>query len=265
LDNSIGRISVVMAAYNAEGTIRSSIESALAQTYRDIEVIVVDDCSADHTAEIVESFDDPRVILLRNYKNSGAAYSRHRGAVRAVGDWIAILDSDDLWTPDKLEKQAALVLEKGAELVFTGSGFIEADGTGIDWTLHVPETITYRELLRQNLISDSSALVRKKLFLGGESFDNRAHEDFVCWLRILRRGVTAYGIDEPLLIYRIAKKSRSGNKVSAAMMNWRTYRAVGVDLPTSCLSMSAYMINGFKKYRQLSKAPRNKVHQREKT
>ena len=244
-------ISIIMAAYNAEATIRQAIESVLAQTYKNFELIVINDCSKDRTGEIVRSFNDPRVRLVTNEKNSGVSITRHNGVKTAAGEWIAILDSDDMWTPDKLEKQVELQKATGAEVLYTGSAFIHEDGSPVDWILHVPTELTYKMLLKQNLLSNSSSLVKKELFLANEIMEDGSHEDFACWLKILRTGRMAYGVDEPLLIYRLTTTSKSGNKLHAAKMNWRTYRAIGLNPVTAAYYMCWYTLNGLKKYKNL--------------
>lgn len=249
--SDIGLISIIMAAYNSEKTISRSIESVLSQTYTDFELIVINDCSSDKTADIVRSFDDDRIRLINNEKNMGVSKTRHNGVEASRGEWIAILDSDDIWKPDKLMKQVELQKKTGAELLYTGSAFIREDGTPVDWILHVPETLNYRKLLKQNLLSNSSSLVKKTLFLENEVKNDEAHEDFACWLKILRSGKTAYGIDEPLLIYRLSKSSKSGKKSKAAKMNWNTYRAVGLNVFSSMYYMVWYTVKGILKYRHL--------------
>ena len=169
----------------------------------------------------------------------------------AKGDWIAILDSDDAWEPEKLEKQIVLQRRTNADLLFTGSAFMDSEGHPIDWYLHAPKEVTYRQLLKQNVLSNSSALVRKELYAKYYAIGDGMHEDFAIWLSILKEGKKAYGVDEPLLIYRIAKSSKSGNKVKAARMNWNTYRYVGLNLMEAIYYECWYIFNGIRKYRNL--------------
>lgn len=242
-----------MAAYNAEKTIEKAMCSVLAQTYCNWELVVVDDCSKDNTETIIQKFvlQDRRVRFLKNQANSGASKTRHYGVKEARGEWIAFLDSDDVWTKEKLEKQVRLQQEKNAEMIFTGSNFMDADGNVMNWMLHAPAEIGYKKLLKQNLVSNSSVLIRKELFLQNEEIGDEMHEDFACWLKILRDGRTAYGVDEPLLIYRLSRDSKSGNKLKAAKMNWNTYRAVGLNCVESFYYMVWYTVNGILKYKNL--------------
>ena len=246
-----GLVSIIMAAYNAEVTINTAINSVLAQTYNDWELLVINDCSEDSTAAIVTAYSDSRIRLLENEKNSGVSISRKKGMEEANGEWIAVLDSDDAWAPEKLEKQIKLARETSAGLIFTGSAFLNDDGTPIDWQLHVPKTLSYRDLLKQNLVSNSSVLVKADLYRKHYVIGDGMHEDFAVWLGITGAGNDAYGIDEPLLIYRLSKSSKSSNKVKAAKMNWNTYRYVGLNPVAASYYMCWYIVKSLLKYRHL--------------
>lgn len=248
-----GLISIIMAAYNAEKTIEQAINSVLNQTYPNFELLVVNDCSTDKTAALVEAVakKDNRVRLISNKKNSGVSYTRKHGLEETRGEWIAILDSDDAWKPEKLEKQINLQKKTNADLLFTGSAFMDADGKPIDWYLAAPAEVTYRQLLKQNVLSNSSALVRKELYAKYYAVGDGMHEDFALWLNILKDGRKAYGVDEPLLIYRIAKSSKSGNKFKAAKMNWNTYRYIGLNPIEAAYYEGWYMIKNVIKYTNL--------------
>lgn len=253
MQNDFGLISIIMAAYNAEKTIEQAINSVLSQTYPDFELLVVNDCSTDKTAMLAEAIvkKDDRVRLISNEKNSGVSYTRKHGLEEASGEWVAILDSDDAWAPEKLEKQIKLQKKTNADLLFTGSAFMDADGKPIDWYLAAPAEVTYRQLLKQNVLSNSSALVRKELYAKYYAVGDGMHEDFAMWLNILKDGRKAYGVDEPLLIYRIAKSSRSGNKVKAAKMNWNTYRYIGLNVVEAAYYEAWYTFKNAMKYANL--------------
>lgn len=248
-----GLISIIMAAYNSEKTIELAIDSVLKQSFTNFELLVVNDCSSDRTQAIVRKIaeHDTRVRLINSEKNCGVSVARQRGLSEAKGDWIAILDSDDAWDQTKLEKQIALQRKVNADLLFTGSAFMDSDGRPIHWYLHAPVQVTYRQLLKQNVLSNSSALVRKELYKKYYATGDNMHEDFAVWLGILKDGRKAYGVDEPLLIYRIAKSSKSGNKAKAAIMNWNTYRYVGLNPLVAFYYECWYMVKSLLKYKNL--------------
>lgn len=242
-------ISIVMPAYNAGKYIKDAIESVVRQSYTDWELIIVDDCSGDKTKEIAESCGDERIRVFSNTANMGAAGSRNKGIRLAQGDCIAFLDADDCWDEYKLEKQAAL----NADFSFTGSGFIDETGEQIDYVLHVPSVVNFEKLLGQNVISNSSVVIKKEL-IEGYPFPEHVkniHEDYAVWLSILRTGITAQGIDEPLLKYRVIDSSKSSDKRNAALMNWNVYRYLKLSYPKSIISEVRYAVNGIKKWREI--------------
>ena len=257
-NQSLGLISVVMPAYNAEKTIAKAIQSARVQTYSDIEVIIVDDCSQDETVKIAASYakKDNRIKVFQNQTNMGAAFARNRGVEEAGGDWIAFLDSDDRWVPSKLEKQSDILIKNPlCPLYYTGSAFENDEGTKCSYILSVPEHLKYRDLLKQNLISCSSVLVKKEALMKFPmKSDPMIHEDLAAWLKILKDGSEAVGINEPLLIYRISSKSKSVNKLRAARMQWRTYQAAGIGYWKSMRYFFTYAWRNIKKYLRIFSA-----------
>lgn len=251
-----GIVSIIMPAYNSARTLEDAASSVLEQTYENIELLIADDDSSDDTSEICQALasKDSRVHVITNTSNQGALKTRLKAVKEAKGEWIAFLDSDDLWKPDKLSKQLALRDDTGCDLVYTGSSFIDENGRPFEWIMHVPERIQYRQLLRQNIISNSSVLVKKDLFLrfAPDSEDKHdMHEDFACWLGMLRAGHTARGIDEPLITYRLSKSSMSGNKFKAYSMNMNTYKYVGLGFFSRLYYQMCYSVNGINKYRHL--------------
>ena len=251
-------ISIILPAYNAEKTLSESVESVLFQSYDKIELIIIDDASTDGTKVLAESFAkiDSRVKVLSNEVNLGVLKTRMRGIRSALGQWIAFIDSDDLWHPDKLKKQMELIQKTDSVLSYTGSAYIGSDGKVRSYVLHVPEKVTYKALLRRNLISNSSVVIRKDIFLRYSPFseDHRdIHEDFACWLLILRDGFQVCGIDEPLITYRVSRKSMTGNKFYSAVLNWYTYRYIGLNVFQSIFYMVSYTARGVIKYSHIGR------------
>ena len=246
-------VTILTAAYNAERTITQAINSVLAQTYTDWKLIVVNDCSTDMTQAIVSEFaaKDPRIKLINNETNLGVSLTRKKALDAATGTWIAVLDSDDMWAPNKLEKQLAFAEKTGADLVFTGSAFMDNDGNPIDWVQYAPETVSYRELLKQNIISNSSVLLKKELYEKFYVVNDSIYNDFAMWLQIIKAGYKVCGLDESLLTYRVSSSSRSGNKVKSAIRTWNTYRYIGLNLFEVEYFMCWYAVRGILKYRKL--------------
>lgn len=253
MDDDFGLISIIMAAYNAEKTIGAAIESVLSQTYGDYELIVINDCSSDNTQAVIDEYKDrdSRIKCIINDKNSGVSFSRHAGLDAARGEWIAVLDSDDMWLPEKLEKQIAKQRETGADVIYTGVSFISSAGDNLNRIMHVPDEVNYNQLLKQNIITNSSSLTRKTDYTRFYSSGDDMHEDFALWLKLLKSGGKACGIDEPLTVYRLSANSKSGNKIKSAKMNLRTYKYIGLNPVSSLYYMIWYTVNGFRKYKNL--------------
>jgi teichuronic acid biosynthesis glycosyltransferase TuaG len=246
-------ISVILPVYNCEQSVEAAVDSVLKQTYKDLELIIVDDASDDKTADICRklSREDGRISIITNQNNCGALESRIKAAQAAKGVWIALIDADDIWNPEKIAKQVAFRDKNNADIIYTASSFIDKTGKAYDWVMHVPSEVSYKELLKQNIISNSSVLVRKDDYIKYSPMDwhgKELHEDYACWLSMLKAGRRACGIDEPLLTYRVAKESRSGNKFKAARMNMTTYRYVGLSLVSSLINEFCYAFNGLAKY-----------------
>lgn len=253
MSNKKDLVSIIMPAYNCEKYVVEAINSILAQTYQNWELLVLDDGSKDNTLQIINELGgkDPRIKSLPNGENMGVSETRNRGIGLAVGDWIAFLDSDDMWEPTKLEKQMKAAKEYSVEFVFTGATYINEAGEPFKGTFEVPEKVTYKKLRNQNVISCSSVLVRKKYFENIKMEKDDMHEDYAVWLRILRLGVVAHGLNEPLLIYRISRDSKSGNKLKTVKMTYKVFRFIGINPVGSAYFMARHVLASVGKYRKI--------------
>ncbi|MBR1864998.1 MAG: glycosyltransferase family 2 protein [Lachnospiraceae bacterium] len=241
-------VSVIIPAYNCRATLCQAIDSVLQQQVP-LEVLVIDDGSVEPIADQMEAYaDDPRVIFLKNAQNIGVSATRNRGVREAKGEWIAFLDADDYWERDKLVRQLARLKETNGILCSTGRELMKADGELTGRVIPVKETITYRDLLSQNWINNSSVVVRRDILLEFPMEADEVHEDYLLWLRVLRKYHTAYAINEPLLKYRVAPDSKSGRKLHSAVMTYKTYRRAGLGRIQSCICFVRYAIAGIKKY-----------------
>lgn len=217
-------VSIVMPAYNAASTIADSINSVLAQTRSDWVLYVVDDCSTDDTALIVAEFSgkDKRVIYIKQPHNSGVAEARNAALRASAGKYIAFLDSDDIWFPEKLAEQVAL-LEKGYDVVATN--YIRFSGHISNRLEEVKrkENFSYFDMLQQNQIGNLTGIYNQST-LGKVYQVKGGHEDYVMWLSLLRTAKTGFCIQKPLAYYRVAGSSLSGNKFRSAKWQWSVYR-----------------------------------------
>ncbi len=242
-------VSIIMPAYNAEKTINEAIESVLQQTYTNFELIVINDCSKDLTKDIILRYcnADHRVKIICNSMNLGVSKSRNIGIACAKGKYIAFLDSDDMWRKDKLEKQITLMESNVSILSYTASSFIDEVGNPYDYIMEAEEKTTLNTLLKKNIISCSSAMILADIMKELKMPSDKMHEDYYIWITVLKKYEYAYGINEPLLIYRLASNSKSSNRLKSAKMIYNTYCAVGYNYFTSFILMLRYSIYSISK------------------
>ncbi len=226
-------ISIVVPVYNAAAYINDTIKTVQDQTYPDWELILVDDCSKDNSVELIEKYimDHPefadRIRLISQDVNGGAAKARNRGIDEAKGRYIAFLDADDIWRADKLERELQFMQKYEAGFVYTAYEFGDENAKPNGRMVRVPKCMTYKEALSRTIIFTSTVLldteiVSKNLI----HMPSMGSEDTATWWKILKTGITAYGLDQPLVIYRRPAKSLSSNKGKAIKRIWNLYRKV---------------------------------------
>ena len=164
MDLSNIKVSVITPTYNSEKFIKETLESIINQTHKNLEVLVVDDCSKDNTIEIVKSFNDSRIKLFQNEKNSGAAYSRNKALSEATGDYIAFLDGDDLWYKDKLEKQLTFMLDNNYVFCYTKYELIDENSNRLGIIYTGPKKVTHRKFLRIDYVGTSTVMYKREIY-----------------------------------------------------------------------------------------------------
>ncbi|MBC9715196.1 glycosyltransferase family 2 protein [Streptomyces sp. TRM66268-LWL] len=227
-------VSVVMPVYNSAATLGASVRSVLTQTHGDVELLVTDDMSSDGSMDLLMDFarQDERVRPQAAPERGGAGKARNLAMERAKGDYVAFLDSDDMWLPEKLERQLAFAAQGKAPLTFTSYFKIDADYTG-ESTDFVPngrviaarEHVDYRAMLRRDYIGALTAMYDRTV-LGTRLMPTMPkRQDYGLWLSIMRDGHDARGLTEPLALYRAHRAgSLSSNKLSLVKYNWALYR-----------------------------------------
>ena len=224
---SKGLVSVIVPVYNAGKWIEDTILSVRSQTYRDWELILVDDGSTDNSMEIMRQCADDRVRIIDDGSNRGAAYARNMGVKEAKGRYICYIDADDLWSPDKLEKQLAFIEENNAAFTFTGYEFADASGVGVQKIVRVPKTIGYKQALKNTTIFTSTVMFdMDKLSKEDIMMPQVPSEDTATWWKVLKKVGRAYGLDEQLTLYRRGTGTLSSNKMTAIQRIWNLYRNV---------------------------------------
>lgn len=219
-------VSIITPVYNAARFVRETISSVQAQTYTDWEMLLVDDGSSDDSWMIIAEIAamDKRLRLIRLEKNSGAAVARNTAIKEARGRYIAFLDADDKWVPEKLSRQIAFMQETGCALSYTAYYVMREDGQPSGIIIHCPETVSYRQLLMENRIGCLTAIMDVRQCGKLEMPLITKRQDYGLWLTILRNGLSARGINAPLAYYRKYSTSLSGNKWKTIRYNWTLLR-----------------------------------------
>lgn len=246
-------VSIIVPVYNVEKYIRETCESVVRQTYEEWELILVDDCSTDHSCDVIQewmqNYGENKIRLICLKENQGAACARNRGLQEARGRYIAYIDADDLWSPQKLERELNFLRENDAAFVFTGYEFADERGVGTGKVVHVPAMMTYRQALGNTTIFTSTVLFDTvKIDKGLLDMPNIKSEDTALWWKILRNGYTARGLDENLVKYRRMGKSLSSNKIKAIHRIWNLYRqAEGMGILASTGYFCLWAVNAVKR------------------
>ncbi|MDO4294024.1 MAG: glycosyltransferase family 2 protein [Eubacteriales bacterium] len=231
-------VSIVVPVYNAAAYLNRTLEAVQRQSFPDWELLLVDDHSEDESVRMIADAarKDARIRLLSQREGvKGAANARNLGTRQARGRYLAFLDADDVWRPDKLELELAFLKEKEAAFVFTSYEFGDENGVGTGKVVHVPGRLSYRQALSRTVIFTSTVLFdREKIDKDLLQMPDVASEDTACWWQILRAGHTAWGLDENLTVYRRPARSLSSNKGKAIARIWALYRRrEGLSVPSA--------------------------------
>lgn len=249
LDSKEYLVSIITPAFNCAEYIGECIESVLNQTYQNWEMIIVNDKSTDNTQSIVESYEkkDPRIKLFNQDKNAGAAAARNKALELSRGRFIAFLDSDDAWKPHKLERQLEFMLENKYGFTFTAYEIMSDKPLDRKKIFRTPEKINYNQYLRNTIIGNLTVIMDKEI-LGDIRVEEGYLEDVLTWMKYLRQGHIAYGLDENLAMYRVAKNSVSSNKFkNARRYFWCLREKQRLPLIKSIYCQIGYMFNAMKK------------------
>ncbi|MFT6734263.1 MAG: teichuronic acid biosynthesis glycosyltransferase TuaG [Marinobacter maritimus] len=239
MENFTPLVSIIIPVYNSRKYVHESIHSIIAQTFTSWELIIVDDCSIDGTYDyLLEKYaSNSKIKVLRNEINSGAGVTRNLGLENASGRLIAFLDADDLWLPQKLEKQLAFMAANNSAIVHTSYSFIDERGDNIPGHVDVSEYVNLRSYMRNTEIGMSTSLINKDIVGEFRLHSMRTRQDTRLWLGLLSEGHIANGLNEDLVLYRVRKGQISGNKVIIA---WRTLK---VYLSITDIALSERLIN----------------------
>ena len=241
-------VSIITPCYNASAFIEQTIESVLAQTYTNWEMLIVDDCSKDNSAEIIKNYaeKDGRIKYLKTETSSGSPTKPRNIAIEnALGRYIAFLDSDDVWLPTKLEEQIPLLKDKRTAIAYSNYEKISEEGHRNNRIIVAPNEVDYDDLLKGNVIGNLTGIYDTEKV--GKIFCQYIHhEDYIVWLTILKKGYIARNTNKLGALYRVRNNSVSSNKLQVIEWQWNIYRNVEkLSLFSSLYNFVHYSIRAF--------------------
>lgn len=246
-----GLVSIIMPNYNSSKFIRNTIESVINQLYTNWELVIADDCSTDDSISIIQSFNDNRIKLVINEKNSGAAITRNNAIENANGKWIAFLDSDDIWREDKLIKHLEFMINNDAVFSCTAYKVVNTDGELIKDYNPKKDVYGYKDILKHCSIGCSTVIYNsEKLGKVYMPINAEKREDFACWLSILKNNINVYCYHELLTTYLVHSNSVSSKKSKMIKFQWNVLRKVEkISFIKSIYFMINWAFYGFFKYK----------------
>lgn len=249
-------VSVITPMYNGEKYLAEMIDSVINQTYDNWELVIVDDCSTDDSCKIVQEYikRDNRIKLIKQKKNAGPAEARRVSIRNAKGKYIAFLDCDDIWMPEKLEKQIGYMESNGIAVTCTSYQIVSEDCKMVHKEFIVPSKIDYKMLLKQNYFSCDTVVINKEKIEKIEILTYEKHEDYLTWLNLMKKAEVAIGLQESLAIYRLRKNSRSTGKIDSAIKIGKIYREKeNLTIFQTLYYTINYIVRGIIKYRNVLK------------
>ena len=221
-------ITIVTPLYNGEKFIESTIKSVISQTYENWQMIIVDDCSKDNGTKIGEKYAkvDKRIKLIKLSENGGGAVARNRAIKEAKGKYIAFLDSDDLWHPEKLKKQVNFMEENNYNFTYTWYEKMDEDGNLTNEVVKSKDKMDYKELLKSNQIGCLTAIYNQEKL--GKIYMPliKKRQDYALWLQVLKKTKYGYCLKENLAQYRLVNGSVSSNKINLIKFNWKLFHEI---------------------------------------
>lgn len=243
-------VSIITPMYNSEKYIQQCIESVINQTYKNIEMIIIDDGSTDKSRKIVLEYANKydSIKYIKQERNMGIAEARNKGIRNSKGRFIAFLDSDDLYKKDKIEKQINFMIQNNYAFTYTSYDLIDENSLSLNKVVKAKDNYDYETLLKGNNIGCLTVILDKEKINCEIEFSKNHHEDYILWLKLLKNNVKAYGMDETLSSYRKTNSSISHNKFKAASWTWYIYRKIEkLTFFKSVNCFIKYTSNGLKK------------------
>ncbi len=246
-----GLVSIIMPIYNSEKHLKEALDSVFSQSYKNIEAVLVDDCSNDNSAIIIAEMqkNHPEIKYFLQEKNMGAGAARNKALELADGQYVAFLDSDDIWESNKISEQIALMKNKKSPFSYTAIEMINEKGNLIKSKRNIKEECDYKYLLHNTVIATSSVVIDRNVLGDFRMPLRRGGQDYATWLKLLHNGTVACGINDALVKYRVASGSLSSNKFKSIKQVWEIQtQDEGINRLNAAFHVTCFCFNAFKKY-----------------
>ena len=239
-------VSVIIPVYNNSKYLKECIDSVINQTYKKLEIIIVDDCSTDGSIDIIKSYNDKRIKTIFHKKNKGSASTRNDGIKSASGRYLAFIDSDDYWELDKILKQVKFIKDNNYHFIYSNYYYYKNGKTHI---AKVPSSLDYNGYLKNTAIFTSTVLIDMKYFNKKDVYmpDLPIGQDAATWMSMLKKVDRAYGMKDILSIYRVGNNSISSNKFKASRRTWNLYKRENIKLIKRIYYFISYAYNAIKR------------------
>ena len=238
------KVSVIIPVYNSSKYLEECINSVVRQTYKNLEIIIVNDNSTDDSLSIINSFNDKRIKLINLDKKNGVSNARNKGVEISTGDYICFLDSDDYWSLKKIEKQIKFIKNKA--FIYGDYEYLKK---GKKHRVNVPKTITYKEAMKNTTIFTSTVMFNMK-YLNKEDIympNIKLGEDSSTWWKVLKKVDIAYGMNEVLSVYRVGCKSLSSNKIKSVIGTWKILKLENINIFKRMYYFICYIYNAIRR------------------
>ena len=239
------KVSVIVPVHNSRRYLKECLDSIINQTYKNIEIIIINDNSTDDSLKIIKTYNDKRIKLINLDKNSGVALARNKGIEVSTGAYICFIDSDDYWYKDKIEKQVKFIKDK--EFIYSNYEFLK--NNKVLHHTNVPSSITYNEALKITTIFTSTVMFNMNYLKKEEIYfpNIKRGQDTACWWKVLKKIKCAYGMKDILSIYRVGEKSLSSNKIKALKRTWNLYKMEDISYLKKMYCFMCYVFNAIKR------------------
>ena len=238
------KVSIIIPVYNSSEYLKECINSVINQTYKNLEIIIVNDKSTDNSLSIINSFSDKRIKVINLKENSGVSVARNKGVEVSTGDYICFIDSDDYWYLDKIKKQVEFIKDKA--FIYSDYEYLK---NGKRKRVKVPKSITYKDALKNTTIFTSTVMFNMK-YLNNEDIYMpiiKLGQDSLTWWKVLKKVNVAYGMNDILSVYRVGNKSLSSNKIKSVMGTWNILKMEKINIFKRIWYFICYIFNAIKR------------------